>query len=73
LEKGEGRRKLAFLSFSSGTTGNPKAVAIPHHNVIANTLQTAHYSKANDPSVPWEERRFREGDVSLGGMFSVNF
>ncbi|BFZ55852.1 hypothetical protein PYCC9005_002893 [Savitreella phatthalungensis] len=39
LATGEGRRRLAFLSFSSGTTGKPKGVMISHYNVIANTLQ----------------------------------
>ncbi|GJN88500.1 hypothetical protein Rhopal_001466-T1 [Rhodotorula paludigena] len=32
----EAKTKLALLSFSSGTTGPPKAVMIPHYAVIAN-------------------------------------
>ena len=39
LAPGENKKKLAFLSFSSGTTGKPKGVMISHHNVIANTIQ----------------------------------
>lgn len=34
------RNQLAFLLFSSGTTGLPKAVAISHNNVIDCTLQS---------------------------------
>jgi len=45
LAKGEARKKLAFLSFSSGTTGLPKAVMISHFNVIANVLQ---YNKSRE-------------------------
>lgn len=41
LEKGEAREKLAFLSFSSGTTGLPKAVCIPHYSVVSNVVQYA--------------------------------
>ncbi|EGG02037.1 uncharacterized protein MELLADRAFT_44923 [Melampsora larici-populina 98AG31] len=33
-----GKDKVAFLSFSSGTTGLPKAVQIPHRAVIANMI-----------------------------------
>lgn len=36
LKPDEARTRLAFLSFSSGTTGVPKAVMIPHAAVIAN-------------------------------------
>lgn len=39
LGKGEARKKLAFLSFSSGTTGLPKAVCIPHLSVVSNVIQ----------------------------------
>jgi acyl-CoA synthetase (AMP-forming)/AMP-acid ligase II len=36
---GQGARQIAFLCYSSGTSGLPKAVMITHRNVIANTLQ----------------------------------
>lgn len=39
LNPGEAREKIAFLCFSSGTTGLPKAVCIPHFCVIANMIQ----------------------------------
>ncbi|KAJ3466636.1 hypothetical protein MRS44_004200 [Fusarium solani] len=32
---GQGRRQVAYLSYSSGTSGLPKAVMISHYNVIA--------------------------------------
>ncbi|EFX02856.1 phenylacetyl-ligase [Grosmannia clavigera kw1407] len=33
------RRDLAFLVYSSGTTGLPKGVCLTHHNIVANVLQ----------------------------------
>ncbi|KAF8332096.1 amp dependent CoA ligase [Cantharellus anzutake] len=66
LAKGEAKTKLAFLSFSSGTTGKPKAVAISHYSLISNVIMTATYLRINDPTFPWEDRRMRDGDVSLG-------
>ncbi|EJD03682.1 phenylacetyl-CoA ligase [Fomitiporia mediterranea MF3/22] len=65
LAPGEGKTKLAFLSFSSGTTGKPKAVAIPHYAVIANVVQMAEYHKVNEDYTIWEKRRFRPGDIAV--------
>lgn len=64
LTPGENQRKIAFLSFSSGTTGKPKAVAIPHYSVIANVLQFASFNRNNDPTISWDDARFRPGDVA---------
>ncbi|KAI1076956.1 acetyl-CoA synthetase-like protein [Whalleya microplaca] len=37
--KGQGARQVAYLCYSSGTSGLPKAVMISHRNVIANMMQ----------------------------------
>lgn len=66
LRKGEAKTKVAFLSFSSGTTGKPKAVAIPHFAPIVNVIQMAEQQKVNKNYAPWEEQRFRPGDVVAG-------
>ncbi|KAF2463973.1 amp dependent CoA ligase [Lindgomyces ingoldianus] len=39
-EPGQGARQLAFLCYSSGTSGRPKGVQITHQNMIANVLQS---------------------------------
>ncbi|KAG9315618.1 hypothetical protein JVU11DRAFT_3260 [Chiua virens] len=61
LQPGEGRTKLAYLKFSSGTTGRPKAVAISHYGSITNIIQAAAHNRVNDPQ--WEDQRFRPGDT----------
>ncbi|QRW10785.1 AMP binding enzyme [Ceratobasidium sp. AG-Ba] len=66
LALGEGKTKVAFYSFSSGTTGKPKAVAIPHYAVIANLIQAAAFVRLNDPTLSPDLARYRKGDVSLG-------
>ncbi|KIW00540.1 uncharacterized protein PV09_07895 [Verruconis gallopava] len=43
--KGEGKRRCAFICFSSGTSGLPKGVMISHYNVIANTMQTCAFEE----------------------------
>ncbi|KAJ6581581.1 hypothetical protein B0H19DRAFT_1115914 [Mycena capillaripes] len=65
LHPGEGRRKIAFLCSSSGTTGKPKIVAISHFAVLANVLQIAAQNRVNEEYASWEERRYRPGDVCL--------
>ena len=41
--KSQGARQPAFLCYSSGTSGLPKAVMVSHRNVITNILQIATY------------------------------
>jgi acyl-CoA synthetase (AMP-forming)/AMP-acid ligase II len=50
---------------NSGTTGKPKAVAIPHHAVIANVIQNAAFVRLNDPTLAPDRARYRKGDVNL--------
>jgi acyl-CoA synthetase (AMP-forming)/AMP-acid ligase II len=66
LKKGEGKTKVAFLNFSSGTTGKPKAVAIAHYAPLVNVVQIAQYTKVNENYAPWEEQRFRPNDIIAG-------
>ena len=59
LKAGEARTKLALLCFSSGTTGKPKAVAVPHYSMIANVIQ-ARLGIGYPP-------QYYPGDVALAG------
>ncbi|KAJ7772261.1 hypothetical protein B0H16DRAFT_1512898 [Mycena metata] len=66
MSSGHRPSSIAFLCFSSGTTGLPKAVILPHSAVIAeiNQLKLS--------SVPTS--RFAEGDKALGVLpFSHSF
>ncbi|KAE9400526.1 phenylacetyl-CoA ligase [Gymnopus androsaceus JB14] len=65
LKPGEAKTKVAFLSFSSGTTGKPKAVAIPHYSIISNVVQmSVHWNViGSSTGVP---SAMTIGDVCLG-------
>lgn len=56
LKRAEARTKIAFFCLSSGTTGKPKAVIIPHYSVIANTVQASLHSGG----------KYQPGDIISG-------
>lgn len=58
LSEGEAKSKLALLSFSSGTTGKPKAVKVSHYAIIANVIQKAALNTGSD--------RFKPGGAATG-------
>ncbi|KAJ2255395.1 hypothetical protein IW137_001074 [Coemansia sp. RSA 1287] len=41
---------VAFVPYSSGTTGTAKGVLLSHRNIVANVLQVAALSKCSEPS-----------------------
>ncbi|EMC91272.1 hypothetical protein BAUCODRAFT_39435 [Baudoinia panamericana UAMH 10762] len=55
-------KDLAFLVYSSGTTGLPKGVMLSHRNIIANTLMIT----ASEGPMSWRPRPgLPEGDIKL--------
>ena len=43
LDASEAVDDLAVISYTSGTTGQPKGVCLTHRNLVANALQTRHW------------------------------
>jgi 4-coumarate--CoA ligase len=68
FKAGEGLKKLAFLSFSSGTTGLPKGVCIQHSSPIANVLQFGSHNHISSALKPKEGRIRPALDVVLGTL-----
>ncbi|KAE8260371.1 hypothetical protein A4X13_0g378 [Tilletia indica] len=66
LKPSEGKTKLAFLSFSSGTTGLPKGVKIAHSNPIANVLQYLAFNEVPNKLGVRGVRHTPGKDVALG-------
>lgn len=44
-------------------------MAIPHFALIANVIQMAVHNKVNQEYCPVEDRRYRPGDVAIGGGY----
>ncbi|BGP36047.1 hypothetical protein JCM10296v2_007899 [Rhodotorula toruloides] len=64
LKQEEMKTRLALLSFSSGTTGLPKAARIPHYAVITNVLQASSHWQQTFPLQPYDAKE-KKGDVVM--------
>lgn len=56
------KKDLAFLVYSSGTTGHPKGVMLSHENIVANTLMI---TKGEGPHLTWNGGEDGKGDRLL--------
>ncbi|EKD19236.1 putative 4-coumarate-CoA ligase [Drepanopeziza brunnea f. sp. 'multigermtubi' MB_m1] len=56
------KKDLAFLVYSSGTTGHPKGVMLSHSNIVANTLMLTAGEAGN---LTWNGGPKKEGDKIL--------
>ncbi|KIX10704.1 uncharacterized protein Z518_01788 [Rhinocladiella mackenziei CBS 650.93] len=61
-ESGQGAHQIAFLCYSSGTSGLPKGVMISHRNVIANVIQISTFESKMRHALGGSDHR----DVALG-------
>ncbi|KAF8142962.1 amp dependent CoA ligase [Mycena galopus ATCC 62051] len=66
LTPGGGKSKAALLFFSSGTTGKPKAVMLPHYAVIANIVQMAALQRDNGKPRGSEQWALLPGEIVTG-------
>ncbi|KAG1736701.1 hypothetical protein EDD22DRAFT_924011, partial [Suillus occidentalis] len=61
------RSELNFIE----RNGRTKAVAISHFASIVNVIQMAEHQKVNKNYAPWEEQRFRPGDVVARDIYGM--
>lgn len=61
-EKVDPKRDVAYLVYSSGTTGLPKGVMLSHRNIICNVLQTRAHERGR---FTWNGGKDGQGDKVL--------
>lgn len=48
-------------------------MAIPHYAPIANIVQIAVHNRVHEDYCAWQDRRYRPGDVAIGGASLFSF